>query len=150
MTDGGSILVSEETTDANFFGSSVRSDRAPPMPRRLWILGFDKERIQEAREAVEAAGHQVRACEPGGELGNTIRDFRPDVIVIDMQEFPDRGRHAATQLRADRATRQLPIILVSVDGEEIDKTDKAVTGPTRRYTLPLNAPSVLSSIIVDL
>ena len=131
-------------------GSSVRASRRPPMPRRVWILGFNKERIQQATEAIEAAGHQVRACEPGGELGTTIRDFRPDAVVIDMQEYPDRGRHAATQLRADRATRQLPIILVAVDGDERGKSDKAVTGPTRRYVLPLTAPSVLNAIIADL
>lgn len=120
------------------------------MPRRVWILGFDQERIRLASEAILAAGHQVRACEPGGELGTTIRDFRPDAVVIDMQEFPDRGRHAATQLRADRATRQLPIILVAVDGEERDKSDQAITGPTRRYVLPLSAPSVLNAIVADL
>ena len=120
------------------------------MPRRVWILGFHKERIQHATEAIEAAGHQVRSCEPGGELGTTIRDFRPDAIVIDMEEHPDRGRHAATQLRADRATRQLPIILVSVTGEECDKSDKAITGPTRRYVLGLTAPSVLNAVVSDL
>lgn len=131
-------------------GSSARVRRQPPLPRRVWILGFNPERIQRAREVVLLAGHEVRSCEPGGELGTTIRDFRPDVIVIDMQEFPERGRHAATQLRADRATRQLPIIMVSVAGEECARADKVVTGPTRRYVLPLDAPSVLNAIVVDL
>ena len=131
-------------------GSSVRARKAPPMPRRVWILGFHKERIQKAVDAIESAGHRVRSCEPGGDLGTTIRDFRPDVVVIDMQDHPERGRHAATQLRADRATRQLPIILVSVTGDERTKSDKTVTGPTRRYTLGLEAPSVLNAIVVDL
>jgi len=141
--------MSEEARD-HHVGSSVRAKKAPPMPRRVWILGFHKERIQKATAAIEAAGHQVRSCEPGGELGTTIRDFRPDAIVIDMQEHPDRGRHAATQLRADRATRQLPIILVAVTGDERGKSDKAVTGPTRRYVLGLDAPSVLNAIVTDL
>ena len=133
-----------------YLASSARERQSPVMARRVWILGFDKARIQKAAQTIEAAGHRVRHCEPGGELGTTIRDFRPDVVVIDMQEQPDRGRHAAVQLRADRATRQLPIVLVSVEGEERAKADKAITGPTRRYTLPLDAPSVLNSLIVDL
>ena len=74
----------------------------------------------------------------------------PDAVVIDMEEHPDRGRHAATQLRADRATRQLPIILVAVTGEERQKSDKAVTGPTRRYALGLDSPSVLNAVVADL
>jgi len=142
--------VSDEPASADLVGSSVRGRKAPPMPRRVWILGFDKERIQRATAAIEGAGHRVRSCEPGGDLGTTIRDFRPDVVVIDMQDHPERGRHAATQLRADRATRQLPIILVAVTGDERTRSDKAVTGPTRRYTLGLDAASVMNAIVVDL
>ena len=133
-----------------YLASSARERQSPVMARRVWILGFDKGRIQTAVKAIEAAGHRVRHCEPGGELGTTIRDFRPDVVVIDMQEQPERGRHAAVQLRADRATRQLPIVLVAVKGDERAKSDKAITGPTRRYTHGLDAPSVLNSIVVDL
>ena len=142
--------MSETAQDNPHTASSVRENQTPIMARRGWILGFDKDRIQRAVQVIEAAGHRVRHCEPGGELGTTIRDFRPDVVVIDMAEQPERGRHAGVQLRADRATRQLPIILVSVNGEERSKSDKAITGPTRRYTQPLDAPSVLNSLIVDL
>ncbi|MHC5010539.1 MAG: PleD family two-component system response regulator [Planctomycetota bacterium] len=142
--------TSEERSERVPAGSSVREDQPPPMPRRVWILGTHQERIARAVAAIEAAGHRVRVCEPGGELGTTIRDFRPDVILIDMEDQPDRGRHAAVQLRADRATRQLPIILVGVRGDERDKTDKAITGPTRRYVFGLDTASVLNAIVVDL
>lgn len=142
--------LSDDPKEIRFQGSSVRERRTPPMRRRVWILGQDEARIAKAVEAIEGSGHEVRFCEPGGELGTTIRDYRPDVVVIDMVDHPDRGRHAAVQLRADRATRQLPIILVGVKGEERGKSDKAITGPTRRYTAGLDSPSVLNSIVVDL
>ncbi len=142
--------MSQSQAETPHVASSVREPRPPVVPRKIWILGFNPPRIQRAAAVLEAEGHRVRSCEPGGELGNTIRDFRPDLIVIDMAEQPERGRHAAVQLRADRATRQLPIVLVGVASEESQKSDKAVTGPTRRYALPLDAPSVLNSLIVDL
>ena len=143
-------MTEETPLPSHHLASSVRVDRPPPVCRRIWVLGFDKPRIDRAAAVLEAVGHKVKSCEPGGELGNTIRDFRPDMIVIDMQEHPDRGRHAAGQLRADRATRQLPILLVGVTGEERSRADKSVTGPTRRYQLSLDAPSVLNAILVDL
>ena len=34
-------------------------------------------------EAFQEAGHEDKAGEPGGELGPALKDFRPDVIVID-------------------------------------------------------------------
>ena len=130
--------------------STVRSPRPPLLPRKVWILGAPENRLKLATEALEAAGHRVRSAETGAELASTLRDFRPEIIVIDMQDDPDRGRHVATQLRADRATRQLPIILVGARNVDMKQTDKPITGPTRRYVLPLDAPSVLNAIVTEL
>lgn len=131
--------------------STVRTPRDPLMSRKAWIIGANQERIAVAAQALTTAGHELRTAETSSELAPTLREFRPDIIVIDMQENPDKGRHVASQLRADRSTRQLPIVLVGLSSaEEIERTDKHVTGPTRRYTLPLDAPSVLNAILAEL
>jgi CheY-like chemotaxis protein len=131
--------------------SSLRAPRAPIIPRKIWILGSNQVRIVRLTEAVEAAGHQVRTAETSGELTPALREFRPDLIVIDMEEHPDRGRHVAMQLRADRATRQLPIVLVGAGPKQpVAAGDKTITGPTRRYRLPMDAPSVVNAILTEL
>ncbi len=131
--------------------SSVRSKRKPIVPRKVWVLGNDAGRVKTAVDAIADAGHDVRFGEHGADLAPNLREFRPHIIVIDMQDNADKGRHVVGQLRADRSTRQLPIILVGVgNGEEAAKTDKAVTGPTRRYVLPLDAPSVIGAVVAEL
>ncbi len=130
--------------------SSVRVAKAPAIRRRVWIFGIEPGRVQKAIDALTAAGHEGKAGETGVELAPSLRDYKPDLIVIDMQDAPDRGRHLAIQLRADRATRQLPIVLVGIRGEEGQKAERAVQGPTRRYALSLDAPSVLHSLICEL
>lgn len=130
--------------------SSTRVVKAPPIPRRVWIFGPSPERIAVATAALVKAGHGAKAGEPGVELAPALREYRPDLIVIDMQDAADRGRHLAIQLRADRATRQLPIVLVGIKGEEGHKAERAVQGPTRRYALGLDAPSVLNALICEL
>ena len=133
-----------------FEPSAVRTPRSPVLPRKVWILGTAQDRVAKAVAALEGAGHAVRTAESGAELAPALREFRPDLIVIDMQDEPDRARHVATQLRADRATRQLPIVLVGARGIDIKKGDKPITGPTRRYTLPMDAASVLNAIVTEL
>lgn len=130
--------------------SSVRVSGTPPIPRRVWIFGPNPQRIQAATDALVKAGHSAKSGEPGVELAPALREFRPDMIVIDMQDAVDRGRHLAVQLRADRATRQLPIILVGIKGDEGHKAERACQGPTRRYALSLDAPSVLSALVCEL
>jgi CheY-like chemotaxis protein len=116
----------------------------------VWIFGPSPERTAVAIDALTKAGHEAKAGETGVELAPSLRDYRPDLIVIDMQDAPERGRHLGVQLRADRATRQLPIVLVGITGEEGHKAERAVQGPTRRYALGLTAPSVLNALIVEL
>ena len=141
---------SDPDTQAAWKASSVRTPRKPLIPRKVWILSAAVERVATAVAAIEAAGHQVRTAASGAELAPALREFRPDLIVIDMADQPDRGRHVATQLRADRATRQLPIILVGARDVDMAQPEKQITGPTRRYTLPMDAPSVLNALCTEL
>lgn len=141
---------SKPDSKADWQASSVRTPRKPLIPRKVWILSTHAGRVEAAVAAIEAAGHEVRSAESNAELAPAMREFRPDLIIIDMQEEPDRGRHVATQLRADRATRQLPIILVGAREVDMEQPEKQITGPTRRYTLPMDAPSVLNAICTEL
>lgn len=131
--------------------STLRTAKPPRLARNVWIFGFDAERIRLATEVLEGVGHKVKSSESSNELSQNLREFRPDLIVLDMQDHPERVRHAGAQFRADRATRQLPIVMVGLaTKEESDKADKQVTGPTRRYVLPLDAPTVLNAVLVEL
>jgi len=130
--------------------SSMRTPRVPLIDRRVWVLGSPTDRLDVLVKALEGAGHAVRTAVTGAELAPTLREFRPHLIVIDMQEDPERGRHIAAQLRADRATRQVPIVLVGAKGVNLKSTEKPITGPSRRYTRPMDAPTVISAILTEL
>ncbi len=143
---------------------SPKKPSAPPAParvarytvnkailaRKVWILGCEEPRIVSAVAYLRKAGHDARGGEPGGDIGTALRTERPDLVVIDMAAEADRGKHVAVQLRADRGTRQLPIVLVGVASSEGPKLDRAVPGPTRRYAGALDSASVLEAIVKDL
>ena len=82
--------------------SEVRTPKAPRLSRNVWLIGFDAARLAVLGEALKAAGHEIRTDETSNELAPNLRDFRPDLIVVDMQDQPERGRHTGQQLRADR------------------------------------------------
>jgi CheY-like chemotaxis protein len=135
-------------------GSGVRIPHyGPSMPaviRKVWILGCEATRVEAAVSHINKAGHQARGGEPGADVGAALRSERPDLVVIDLGSESDRGRHVAVQLRADRGTRQLPIVLVGVASNEGSKVDRTVPGPTRRYAGALDSSSVLDAIAKDL
>jgi len=118
--------------------------------RKVWILGCEMSRVAVAVQYLIKAGHDAKGGEPGGDVGTALRTERPELVVIDMASEADRGRHLAVQLRADRGTRQLPIVLVGVASADGPKVDRAVPGPTRRYAGGLESPTVLEAIVKDL
>ena len=130
--------------------SSLRTPRPPLIPRRVWLLGVQSPRVDVMVKALEGAGHEVRTAATGAELAPSLRDFRPHLIIIDMEGEHDKGRHIAAQLRADRATRQVPIVLVGARGVKLKSADKPITGPSRRYTGALDAPSVINAVLTEL
>ena len=130
--------------------SSLRTPRPPLIPRRAWVLGVQSPRVEVMVKALEEAGHECRTAATGAELAPTLREFRPHVIIIDMEGEHDKGRHIATQLRADRATRQVPIILVGARGVVLKTAEKPITGPSRRYTGALDSPSVINAVLTEL
>ena len=144
------MMPKSNDSKATYEASSIRTPKTPIIARKVWILATASKRVDAAVAAIEAAGHEVRTAESGAELAPALREFRPDLIVIDMADQPDRGRHVAMQLRADRATRQLPIILVAAKDVSLTQGDKTITGPTRRYALGLDAPSVLNAVVTEL
>lgn len=107
-------------------------------------------RVSVAVQYLIKAGHDAKGGEPGGDVGTALRTERPELVVIDMASEADRGRHLAVQLRADRGTRQLPIVLVGVASADGPKVDRAVPGPTRRYAGGLESATVLEAIVKDL
>ena len=58
----------------------------------------------------------------GGEKGlATIRERKPDLVLLDLM-MPDMdGWEVYQQLKADRETREIPVIVVTAKAQSIDK-----------------------------
>ena len=129
---------------------TLRTPREPLINRRIWLLGVQSNRVPVMVKALEDAGHEVRTAATGAELAPSLREFRPHLIIIDMEGENDKGRHIAAQLRADRATRQVPIVLVGAKGVTLKSSDKPITGPSRRYIGALDEDSVIKAVLAEL
>jgi DNA-binding response OmpR family regulator len=58
----------------------------------------------------------------GGEKGlNTIREWKPDLVLLDLM-MPDMdGWEVYQQLKADKDTKSIPVIVVTAKAQSIDK-----------------------------
>ncbi|HKE38596.1 MAG TPA: phosphate regulon transcriptional regulator PhoB [Casimicrobiaceae bacterium] len=111
----------------------------------------DEPAIQELlRVNLESAGFTVHAAEDAERAQEQIRNFLPDLVLLDWMLPGQSGLAFARSLRGDARTRDLPIIMVTARSDESDRVagleawvDDYVTKPFSPRELKARIKSVL-------
>jgi CheY-like chemotaxis protein len=92
------------------------------------------------------AGHEVVMAVDGGEGVAMARSERPDLILMDMGLPVLDGWEATRRIRADDATRGIPIIALTAHAIAGDE-DRAIEAGCNDYdTKPIELPRLLAKI----
>ncbi len=92
------------------------------MNKEKILIIEDEEAIQELiRYNLERDGYgKIRGCE-SGELGlRAVKEFAPDLILLDLMLPGIDGLTVCRRLKADPVTESIPIIMLTARGEESD------------------------------
>lgn len=69
----------------------------------------------------EERGYQLKVIARGGELFQSIKDFKPDLITIDI-ELPDAdGMELFRQLQTQSGTKSIPVVFISIHEDQREK-----------------------------
>jgi two-component system OmpR family response regulator len=80
--------------------------------RRVLIIDDDNGFVVAARLALRRAGYTVGWCDSAAAAVERVREFRPDVIVLDvMMETGSAGFHVVSQIRDDPGFTNAPILV---------------------------------------
>jgi twitching motility two-component system response regulator PilH len=70
---------------------------------------------------VEQQGHEALLLEDGNDVAERVLEVRPDLIVMDVM-LPNRSGFAITaELSKSPSTAAIPIVLVSVKDQDVDR-----------------------------
>ena len=66
-------------------------------------------------------GHEIRACELGEDALRQVAERAPDLVLLDLM-LPDlSGLEVCRRLKADGATKKIPVVMLTARGEEMDR-----------------------------
>lgn len=101
----------------------LRSGRGSIMSDRRLIYAVDDElSIREVyRYAIGGAGFDIQCFENGEGLFTAINAQLPDLVLLDIMLDGADGYELLSALRINPLTADIPVIMVSAKGEEIDK-----------------------------
>jgi two-component system phosphate regulon response regulator PhoB len=95
---------------------------------------------------LSAEGYQVRSTSDGEEALLMVQEQMPDAIILDWMIEHVPGIEVCRQLRKDKDTAQIPILMLTARGEEEDRIRGLKTGADDYVTKPFSPRELLARI----
>ncbi len=91
------------------------------MPELVMVIEDEKEIRDLLRYNLERAGYRVSALADGEEGLERLFASRPDALVLDLMLPGRNGLEILREVRAEAMTRDLPVVVLTARGAEMDK-----------------------------
>lgn len=112
------------------------------MPTVL-IADDEKNIVQLARMYLQAEGFSVETAANGREALDKVRQAKPDLLVLDLMMPEVDGWEVCRRLRKES---DLPIIMLTARGDDVDKIVGLELGADDYMTKPFNARELVARI----
>ena len=110
---------------------------------RILVVDDEPQIRRTMRTTLTAAGYEVDDAKSGEEAVEKVREFRPDLVLLDIN-MPGMGGLAAC--REIRAGATIGIIMLTVRNSEQDKVQALDAGADDFVTKPFSMPELLARI----
>ncbi|WP_327002771.1 ATP-binding protein [Dactylosporangium sp. NBC_01737] len=151
--EGSTFWVDLPTASPATSGSGNEQDtallalRGYPGPRRVLYVEDMVENVRLVEQILtRRPGITLIPAMLAGVALDLAREHRPDLVLLDLH-LPDMpGEHVLTQLRAEPATRDIPVVVLSADATQHHIDQLHATGATAYLTKPIAVRDLLATL----
>ncbi len=116
------------------------------MSATVLVVDDERDMLDSLAFRLEREGYRVLTAISAGEALAVASRSPPDLVVLDWM-LPDQpGTEVCRALRADEATRRVPVIMLSARGDEIDRVVAFELGADDYVTKPFSVRELLLRI----
>jgi excisionase family DNA binding protein len=127
--------------------NGIPTDALESGRRKALIVDDDEELVELIRDALEADGRfEIRVANNGFDAGMMVREYHPDIIVLDVM-LPDiNGKEVCQRVRSDPALDDVKIICISGMVEQDKIEDLKASGANDFMQKPFEVESLIERI----
>jgi CheY-like chemotaxis protein/two-component sensor histidine kinase len=114
--------------------------------RRVLVVDDNVDAAESAAMLLRIWGHEVRTVHDGSSVLGVVRDFRPDVVLLDIGLPGMDGYEVARRLRGEPSLAGLVLAAMTGYGQDEDRRKSREAGFDVHLTKPLN-PDTLEAFI---
>lgn len=115
--------------------------------KKILVVDDEPQITRVLKRGLQAHRYDVRVAPDGETALDTIRDFAPDLVITDLQ-MPEMDGLALC--REIRKSSDIPIIVLSVKGEERTKVEALDAGADDYVTKPFGIDELLARVRASL
>ncbi len=112
-------------------------------PRNILVVDDESQITRVLRTALSGHGYIVRSAGDGDEALEVMRQWTPDLVITDLS-MPNMG--GLELCRRIRSKSSVPIIVLSVRGEEKPKVEALDSGADDYVTKPFNMNELVARV----
>ncbi len=110
---------------------------------RVMVVDDDAGIRDLLRDYLVKQGMEVAVARDGREMDTRLADFRPDIVIMDLMLPGEDGLALTRRLKADR---DVPVIMLSARGEDIDRIVGLEVGADDYLAKPFNPRELLARL----
>jgi excisionase family DNA binding protein len=108
--------------------NNIPTDALESGKRKVLVVDDDKDLVELLVDVLEGDGRfETRSVNNGFDAGMTVREYRPDLIILDVM-LPDiNGKDVCLRIRSDKSLEAVKIVCVSgmVEEDKIEELRRA-------------------------
>lgn len=117
---------------------------------KILIVDDDAVMRQVLRRDLEKEGYQVSTLEDARTLPERLREFSPDLLLLDVILPGVTGTEACRNLRMDRQFRDLPVIMLTALSRPTDVVSGLESGANDYIAKPVNGDELRARVATHL
>src|SRR5439155_16034819 len=111
---------------------------------RILVVEDEEALTTLLRYNLDAEGYDVETVGRGDDADTRLKEHIPDLIVLDWMLPGLSGIELCRRLRARPETKALPIIMLTVRGEESERVRGLATGAHDYIVKPFSVPELIA------
>lgn len=116
------------------------------MTQRILYIDDNPANLDLVKEILSFEDYEVLMALNGDEGLRVARQHHPDLVLCDLMMPGISGSEVTEKLRADAATRDVPIIMLTADYNQSHYRESFEAGANGYLTKPINRQRLLNTI----
>jgi two-component system cell cycle response regulator DivK len=116
------------------------------MAKMILIVEDDPKSLKLARDLLQVSGYETIEATDGEQGVELAKSKKPDLILMDIMMPKMDGYNACHAIKADEATRGIPVIMLTAVGYELNEELAKRLGANGYITKPFNHQKLLDVI----